>query len=65
MQEWKEQMLYQITSALNHYRLESGIVIGSYQRKHLLNMDSTNDFSGDSKTSSLPNEKTPSLAFVF
>ena len=56
MQEWREQMLYQITSALNHYRLESGILIGSHQREHLLKMDSTDDFSRDSKTNWLPNK---------
>ena len=42
--------LYQVTSALNHYHLESGNLIGSHQREHLLKMDSTDDFSQDSKT---------------
>ena len=51
MQEWREQMRYQRTSALNHYRLVSGILIGSHQCEHLLKMDSTDDFFRDSKTS--------------
>ena len=64
MQEWWEEMqvpsclLEQITSALNHYRLESVILICSHQREHFLKMDSTDDFSRYSKTSWLPYERT-------
>ena len=59
------ELLYQVTSALNHYHLESAILIGSHQHEHLLKMDSTDYFSWYSKTSWLPNERTPSLTLVF